>query len=154
MWGKVSLLALAHDGRFGQSPLHLRRSVGWVRLVILRQSFMPFAQSMHGKNNSSLCWSGSCSTDSSSSDSPPCPKVDTSPWRPEKAGVMSIQLDSLELDVAARRKFCICAKTSESMYKPGNRFIAHLEPERIPDDVPCPGNHTCVIVGKSLHITG
>lgn len=84
-----------------------------------------------------------------------CQKIDTSPWKPEHAGSYSIPVDALESKSdESHRKFCLCAKTETTMYKPGARFLMHSEPSRINKKIPCFLNHTCDIVGSGIHIIG
>lgn len=86
-------------------------------------------------------------------DTDTCPKIDTSPWKPEKAGMYSVPVDLTEKKDESLRKFCLCAKTEGIMYIPGSRTMAELNPAKWPKKLPCFKNHTCVVVGSGLHIT-
>jgi hypothetical protein len=83
-----------------------------------------------------------------------CPKIDTSPWKLDRPGSLSVSIDALEnASEDGNRRFCLCAKSVLPMHSPGTRFLMHLEPERfIPDKVPCAPNHVCEVVGKGIHI--
>lgn len=84
-----------------------------------------------------------------------CPVIDTSPWKADEAGTYSVPVDALEvLDAkySGQRRFCLCAKTDITMYKPGSRFLMHSEPTRYNKNIPCFLNHTCAFVGSGIHI--
>lgn len=56
-----------------------------------------------------------------------------------------------EIEPHNPKKYCMCAKTTTIHFRPGTRVLPHLMPYKaIHED--CVGNHTCVVVGDSIHI--
>lgn len=83
-----------------------------------------------------------------------CPEVDTTPWTPDQPGALRVQIDALEQNTQSPKKYCLCSKTDSIFNKPGIRMPFNLEPPRLPKQLHCISNYTCIPVGNSMHIVG